>query len=244
MYKIDKKRAMFILNKEYDNTIFVLSKGEGSQMTFAETVATISNLKVKANARDIILVKSIQNGLDYLLDKLYYDNLYFDKDILCMINRYVAANENFDNIGGFRKGNIKIGGAKHRGTNPFQLEYEFDILKCWYKNEKENKGRKYIELALKLFKHQFFGDGNKRTAQLMMNGLLVKKGYAPFAINFYDENTSKELVDYYDNDNIIPLFKTMLKAQKETMLSYCIPGEEKKIEEEYENDLEIIEGGK
>ena len=56
MYKIDKEKALFILNKEYDNTIFVLAKGEGSQMTFAETVATISNLKVKANVRDLSLI--------------------------------------------------------------------------------------------------------------------------------------------------------------------------------------------
>ena len=93
-------------------------------MTFAETIATISNLKVKASARDIMLIKSIQNGLKYLLDKLYYNNLYFDKDILCMINRYVAANENFDNIGGFRKGNIKISGSENKGIRSSELDFE------------------------------------------------------------------------------------------------------------------------
>lgn len=240
MYKIDKEKAMFILNKEYDNTIFVLSKGEGSQMTFAETVATISNLKVKANARDIMLVKSIQNGLDYLLDKLYYDNLYFDKDTLCMINRYVAANENFDNIGGFRKGNIKISGSKNKGIKSSELDFNFYKLKEYYFNTDKN-GISEMILCLRLAKSQYFGDGNKRTAQLMMNGLLVTNGYVPLVLNFRDNTVVDALIKYYDNDDILDILKIMLEKQKETTLAYCMENEEIKIKEEYQKDLKFIE---
>lgn len=240
MYKIDKEKALFILNKEYDNTIFVLAKGEGSQMTFAETVATISNLKVKANVRDIMLVKSIQNGVDYLLDKLYYDDLYFDKDILCMINRYVAANENFDNIGGFRKGNIKISGSKHKGIKSSELDFNFYKSKEYYFNIDKN-GISEIILCLRLAKSQYFGDGNKRTAQLMMNGLLVTNGYAPLVLNFRDNTVVNALIEYYDNNNILDILKIMLEKQKETTLAYCMENEEIKIEDEYQKDLKFIE---
>lgn len=240
MYKIDKEKALFILNKEYDNTIFVLAKGEGSQMTFAETVATISNLKVKANVRDIMLVKSIQNGVDYLLDKLYYDDLYFNKDILCMINRYVAANENFDNIGGFRKGNIKISGSKHKGIKSSELDFNFYKSKEYYFNIDKN-GISEIILCLRLAKSQYFGDGNKRTAQLMMNGLLVTNGYAPLVLNFRDNTVVNALIEYYDNNNILDILKIMLEKQKETTLAYCMENEEIKIEDEYQKDLKFIE---
>lgn len=242
MYKIDKKRALYILNKEYENTIFILAKGEGSKMTFSQTLATINNRNVDARPSDVMLVKDIQRGVNYVLNLLDADVMEFNKNNLFSINMLAARNSNFDNLGGFRKGNIKIGGAKHTGTNPFQIEFEFDNLKSWYEKEKQNNGLKYIELALKLFKYQFFGDGNKRTAQLMMNGLLVKNGYAPFVVDFLNEKIADELVEYYDNDNIIPLFKTMLEAQKQTMLSYCYPNEENvKIEEEFKRNLKIIE---
>lgn len=242
MYKIDKKRALYILNKEYENTIFILAKGEGSKMTFSQTLATINNRNVDARPSDVMLVKDIQRGVNYVLNLLDADVMEFNKNNLFSINMLAARNSNFDNLGGFRKGNIKIGGAKHTGTNPFQIEFEFDNLKSWYEKEEKNNGLKYIELALKLFKYQFFGDGNKRTAQLMMNGLLVKNGYAPFVVDFLNEKIADELVEYYDNDNIIPLFKTMLEAQKQTMLSYCYPNEENvKIEEEFKRDLKIIE---
>lgn len=214
MYKIDKKRALYILNKEYENTIFILAKGEGSKMTFSQTLATINNRNVDARPSDVMLVKDIQRGVNYVLNLLDADVMEFNKNNLFSINMLAARNSNFDNLGGFRKGNIKIGGAKHTGTNPFQIKFEFDNLKSWYEKEKQNNGLKYIELALKLFKYQFFGDGNKRTAQLMMNGLLVKNGYAPFVVDFLNEKIADELVEYYDNDNIIPLFKTMLEAQK------------------------------
>lgn len=242
MYKIDKKRALYILNKEYENTIFILAKGEGSKMTFSQTLATINNRNVDARPSDVMLVKDIQRGVNYVLNLLDADVMEFNKNNLFSINMLAARNSNFDNLGGFRKGTIKIGGAKHTGTNPFQIEFEFDNLKSWYEKEDQNNGLKYIELALKLFKYQFFGDGNKRTAQLMMNGLLVKNGYAPFVVDFLNEKIADELVEYYDNDNIIPLFKTMLEAQKQTMLSYCYPNEENvKIEEEFKRDLKIIE---
>lgn len=242
MYNIYKERALYILNKEYENTIFILSKGEGSQMTFSQTVATIGNLPSNARPSDIILVKDIQKGLNYILNLLESNIMEFNKNNLFSINMLSARNSNYDNLGGFRKGNIKIAGAKHTGSNPFQLEYEFDKLKEWYLFYNDNNGLVEIELALKLFKHQFFGDGNKRTAQLMMNGLLVNKGYAPVVINFLEDKNSNELVEYYDNNNILPLFKTILKTQKETMLSYCYPNdEEEKIEKEYQRDLELIE---
>lgn len=95
-------------------------------------------------------------------------------------------------------------------------------------------------LCLRLTKSQYFGDGNKRTAQLMMNGLLVTNGYAPLILNFRDNITVDALIEYYDNNNILDILKIMLEKQKEMTLSYCMGDEEVKIEEEYQKDLKFI----
>lgn len=239
MYKIDKKRSKFILKKEYDNTIYILAKGEGSQMTISQTIATISNLPTDARPQDVILTKAIQSGVDYILSKIENNELYLEKDIICLLNRYVASNDNFDNLGGFRKFGIKIIGSKNKGIDVQDMEFHFFNLKNEYLLEEDTL--KELVLCLKLAKAQFFGDGNKRTAQLMMNGLLVQKGYAPFVLNFREAEINKKLIEYYDKNNIRDILKIMLDAQKETMLSYCAKEEIELIEKEYANDLEKIE---
>ena len=94
MYKISKNRALNILGLEYENFIHKLAEGEDSTMTFSQTSATINNLAVNnVRPKDVLVVKCIQNGVDYVMDLLRKDDLFFDKQTLKMINRYVASDE-------------------------------------------------------------------------------------------------------------------------------------------------------
>ena len=236
MIKIDKERALYIFKKEYENTIFILSQGEGSLMTFSETVATIAGGMVKARPRDIILVKNIQNTVDFIIDQIYINSFYFDKDMLCYINRLVASDDNFDNLGGFRKNNIRIQGSKNTGVKPSELEFRFyEILNDYI--GKDSNGILELKLCLDLAKSQFFGDGNKRTAQLMMNGLLVSNGYAPVVVNFRDNHVVDALIKYYNEGDMTDILKIMLCKQKEIMLSYSNEKDLLLINKEYENDI-------
>ena len=107
MYKISKNRALNILGLEYENFIHKLAEGEGSTMTFAQTSATINNLPVNnVRPKDVLVVKCIQNGVDYVMDLLRKDDLFFDKQTLKMINRYVASNDNFDNFAIFKTSSL------------------------------------------------------------------------------------------------------------------------------------------
>ncbi len=219
-----QQRSLFIFKKEYENIIFELAKGEGSTMTFAQTVATINNQVVTAKPRDISLVRNLQKGLNYVIDLLENKQMEFSKYHLCTINNLVALDDNHDNIGGFRRGGIRIGGARHRGVNPVKALDVFEQLENDF-NAGEKSNENIIKLALILYKHQFFGDGNKRTAQLMMNGLLVANGFTPFVLNFKEENNINALIDYYDEDNIKPLYDICLQHQEIINQSYHIPNQ-------------------
>lgn len=191
--------------------IFELAKGEGSTMTFAQTVATIHNQIVTAKPREISLVRNLKRGLDYVLDLLETEQMQFSKYHLCAINNLVGFDDNHDNLGDFRKGTIRIAG-KHQGVNPLNALGEFEKLVEKF-NSEEKSNENIINLALILCKQQFFGDGNKRTAQLMMNGLLVKYDFTPFVLNFNEEENINALIAYYDEENIEPLRKICLQQQ-------------------------------
>lgn len=216
MYKIGLNNALFILNYMFEELIYDISLTEGNQMTLLETAHTLSG-KVPKNARikDVILVTNLKKGFDYILNKIKENNFYFDKDTFCTVNRLVASNDNFDNLGGFRRYNIKITGAKHTGIEVSNLDISFfETINKYHDDKRE--GIKIIDLFLNLCKNQYFGDGNKRTAQLIMCGLLILNGYAPFSINFKDIEYSKDLVNFYDDENKKDtILQKLLNKQKE-----------------------------
>ena len=216
MYKIGLNNALFILNYMFEEIIYDISLTEGNQMTLLETANTLSG-KAPKNARikDVILVTNLKKGFDYILNKIKENNFYFDKDTFCTVNRLVASNDNFDNLGGFRRYNIKIIGAKHTGIEVANLDISFfETINKYHDDKRE--GIKIIDLFLNLCKNQYFGDGNKRTAQLIMCGLLILNGYAPFSINFKDIEYSEALVNFYDDENKKDtILQKLLNKQKE-----------------------------
>lgn len=242
MYKIGLNRALMVANKMFENLIYDISLSEGNSMTLLETASTLSgkvpkNVKVK----DVILVTNLKNGYDYIFEKIKENNFYFDKDTFCMVNRLVASNDNFDNLGGFRHHNIKIAGAKHTGVAVPNLEMSFFEVLNKYCDDKRD-GIKNVDLFLDLCKNQYFGDGNKRTAQLMMCGLLVSDGYAPFSINFRDDKYSKALVNFYDDESKRDIIlKKLLNEQKEVTKSFLDKDELKSFrEKEIQSFIEEI----
>ena len=242
MYKIGLNRALMVANKMFENLIYDISLSEGNSMTLLETASTLSgkvpkNVKVK----DVILVTNLKNGYDYIFEKIKENNFYFDKDTFCMVNRLVASNDNFDNLGGFRHHNIKIAGAKHTGVAVPNLEMSFFEVLNKYCDDKRD-GIKIVDLFLDLCKNQYFGDGNKRTAQLMMCGLLVSDGYAPFSINFRDDKYSKALVNFYDDESKRDIIlKKLLNEQKEVTKSFLDKDELKSFrEKEIQSFIEEI----
>ena len=237
--KIGKNRAIMIAKKLYEEMIYEISLNEGNQMSLIQTINTLSGTIPKGvRTKDVLIVESIQQGLDYVLDKVISDNFYFDKETLCMINRLVAKNDNFDNLGGFRKYGIRISGTKHKGLEVKDFDYEFFNLLNKYHSEGKDI-IKEIDLMLDLCKNQFFGDGNKRTSQLMMCGLLIKKGYAPFVVNFRDEKYLSLLISYYENDNKKEdIKKALLEKQKEVEYDFLTPEERDKVISIKKEDLE------
>ena len=226
MYKIGFNRAMTIANKIFEELVYNASLSEGNKMTLLETSSTISGIVPKgARTKDVVLVENLKNGLDFVLEKLKDKNFYLDKDTFCFLNRLVAQQDNFDNLGGFREYGIKIAGSNHKGTNPSDLEFDFfNTVNRYFDNKKE--GKKEIELFLDLCKSQYFGDGNKRTAQIMMCGLLIKEGYAPFTVNFKEPELSQALVDFYDDETKKEIIlKMLIEKQNEITKDFLTPDE-------------------
>ena len=116
-------------------------------------------------------------------------------------------------------------GLRHRrvgitGTNYRPLDNEFQIWEamqasCDAINARENVFEKAI-LALLLFSYiQPFMDGNKRTARLTSNGILIAFGYCPLSFRTVDSiDYKKAMLMFYEQNNL-HAFKQIFISQTE-----------------------------
>lgn len=104
-------------------------------------------------------------------------------------------------------------GIRHRrvgitGTNYHPLDNEFQIREamrdtCDLINRKENIFEKAL-LALVLLSYiQAFSDGNKRTARITSNAILIANGYCPLSFRSVDSiDYKKALLIFYEQNNL------------------------------------------
>jgi Fic family protein len=103
------------------------------------------------------------------------------------------------------------------GTNYTPLDNEFQIREaledtCALINGKENVLEKAL-LALVLLSYiQAFTDGNKRTARITSNAILIAYGYCPISFRTVDSiDYKKAMLMFYEQNNIAAFKKIFIE---------------------------------
>ena len=116
-------------------------------------------------------------------------------------------------------------GIRHRrvgitGTNYHPLDNEFQIREamhdmCQLVNSKDNVFEKALLALILLSYIQAFSDGNKRTARITSNALLIAHGYCPLSFRSVDSiDYKKAMLIFYEQNNIYA-FKQIFMQQFE-----------------------------
>lgn len=215
----DKDLSFFLAKKEKVEYIYNVVYLEGNPMTYPEVETLLEGVTVGGHKiSDELQVLNQNKSVEYLLNIVKNNEFKLNKEILCKLNGFVSFEESLT-WGKFRTGNIKIGGTDHLPPESSKLDGIFsDGL------AKINKISSPVIKAIALFgflcRNQFFWDGNKRTARLMANGILLSNGYFIFnikskdkqifnetMINFYNTAGYKKLIgfftDYYIEQNLL-----------------------------------------
>lgn len=122
-------------------------------------------------------------------------------------------------------------GLRHRrvgitGTNYRPLDNEFQIREaiedtCVLINQRQNVFEKAL-LALLLISYiQPFTDGNKRTARLVSNGILLANDYCPLSFRTVDSiDYKKAMLVFYEQNNIVPFKEIFISQYKFAVEEY------------------------
>ena len=177
---------------------------EGIPATYAQTCEIINNIPVKSDLKpsQINEIVSLKRAWEYVLNK---DVLRkeVDLDLVKTIHAVIGANmESLDphQVGRLRETPIYVGGVKNHDfgiPDEAQVICELNVL-----NSFDDPVVKALETYLYLCIKQMFRDGNKRTANLAANLLLIQNGAGLLSIKEELVPDFKILlVDWYENSN-------------------------------------------
>jgi Fic family protein len=186
------------------------SQIEGNTYSLLETERLLRE-KQTANGKtkeEAIMLLNHKDALDFILDVPDYlkeISVARIEEIHALLTKELGLERNIR----YRRVGIT-------GTNYRPLDNEFQIREalqdtCELINGKDNVFEKAL-LALVLLSYiQAFTDGNKRTARIISNGILIAYGYCPISFRTVDSiDYKKAMLMFYEQNNIAAFKKIFI----------------------------------
>ena len=216
IFEIDLQDNLLLGKQMLEDNVYRGVVLEGIPATYAQTLEIINNIPRDSGLKpsEINEIISLKRAWDYILD---IENLNdfsgeIDLEALYRLHSIIGANMttlNPNQIGKMRKTPIFVGGVKKHDfgiPDPDEISNELSEL-----SKITDPVLKALEIFLYISKKQMFRDGNKRTAILTANWLLIKNQSGLLTIK---ENLVPDfkllLIDWYDNGNKQDLFNFFL----------------------------------
>jgi hypothetical protein len=183
---------------------------EGITVTYPETSALYNGMTIsrKMKVDDVVTINNLKYAWRFILEHIDYP---IDYSFICKINQFVGGNSLIFGAGYIRTNHVSIGGTKWRPDIPVESQIKEELLEL---NTIENPTDRALSLMLYCMRKQMFIDGNKRTAMLAANHIMIQNGcgiisipveiqdeyFKPLLIKFYETGSNEEIKQFiYDN---------------------------------------------
>ena len=224
--KRTKDLSNVIQKKELERLVIELawksSKIEGNTYTLLDTEKLILENK-EAHGHDK------KEAFMILNHKYAFDFIYQNKEFFQVLNQknleklHEILVKNLDINIELRQRSVGIIGSKYQPLdNGYQITEAVDHLSVAI-SKIESPFAKALIALLGISYVQPFEDGNKRTARLMANALLLAYGLAPLSYRSVDENDYREaILVFYELNSIIPFKKLFINQYEFAATNYAV----------------------
>ena len=208
-YNLNERESKFLLKKSVVGLIHSASRLEKVNTTFPQTKTIVEGMSVSGiSMDDVQVILNLKNAYQYVL-KLSGDTT-FNLSIACKINSFISYNESLE-WGVLRKGNVGIHGVDYTPAIPVESEVVSAINEIMSsEGSLTYRALKYMYYAMRT---QLFWDGNKRTAIVSTNAIMMLDGLGIVNISeqqleywnqllseFYETNNDETIIQWtYDN---------------------------------------------
>lgn len=198
---------------------------EGNSLTLQETFLVLSEgITIKGKPlKDHLEATGHKEALDFLYDMVgYKKKITFSEHLIKNLHQLVTQNIEKEWAGRYRNAPVIITGTFHQPPDALDVPPLMNNLIRWVGNQQ--KKMHIVELAAVLqhkfvYIHPFF-DGNGRTARLIMNVLLLQKGYPLAIILKNDRKRYYRVLQGADKGNYKPLVEFVAKAVERSLDIY------------------------
>ncbi len=207
------------LNKRFiANYVFESNALEGNSLTL-KNIAEIIFEKRIGQGKDLREIYDAQNSY-YTFLFLQQTRKKIDHDFIISLHKQLM--HKIDDRMGYRTLPAVIIGKHGALTKPEEIPKAMDALLAWYYEQQEKLYP--LELAFK-FHAQFekihpFSDGNGRTGRLLLNYILMQKGYFPIILRSTRRNQYLKSLDAADRGIWLPLMRFALRYYKDTFTKF------------------------
>ncbi len=190
------------------------SQIEGNTYSLLETEKLLKEKETAAGKtkEEAVMLLNHKDAIDFIIDNpdyLYPLKVSKIEDNHSILTKELAVDRNI------RKRRVGISGTNYRPLdNEFQIKEALSGM-CDLINRKENVFEKAL-LALILISYiQPFVDGNKRTARIVSNAILINQKHCPISFRTVDSiDYKKSMLLFYEQNNI-EVFKQIFIEQFE-----------------------------
>ncbi len=204
------KQNILLARKYIKENVFYLMRFESENVTFPDIEAIASNMKPDEtnDGFDIMVTKNLMSGWKYILESP--ENC--DLELLKKINGIIAKDQALE-WGVLRTGKTSVSGTDYVPTVPTRksitnlIDQTLDLNNIYESSAK---------LVVKLIKAQPFFDGNKRSAFLFVNRILIENSKGVLVVTTKNFKEFSILLNNYYND------EKQLSAIVSFIVSNCI----------------------
>jgi prophage maintenance system killer protein len=206
------EQNIFVAKRNIIDYIWKSAKLEGLSVTYPDTEAIYKGISVgNVKVTEIIAVNNLKYAWQFVLDNLECPAGY---PYICKINQLVGGDNLIINAGFLRRMPVSIGGTTWKPDIPLESQIKEEIEEI---NKINGATEKAIVMMLYLMRRQLFLDGNKRTAMLAANQIMISSGCGIISVPIENQpNFTEMLVYYYESGDS--------EALKEFVHGHCIDG--------------------
>lgn len=201
-YDLTKDQNRRLAKMNLARLVFTNSRFEGINTTLPQTQTIIDGLGVDGvSIDDINTIVQLKRGWQFVINSNDDISLSFEKKV----NEIIAKFDSLD-PGHLRTGNGLVNTMNGEVVPP-RVNHQDEVM---YIQSLVDSDKSITEKAMRVMYHnmrqQIFWDGNKRTATLVANKLMIDGGTGLINVPLDKWGTWNQLIsDYYDSGDVIPL---------------------------------------
>ena len=187
------------------------SQIEGNTYSLLETERLLKDKQTASGKtkEEAVMLLNHKDALDFVLDVPDYLkelSVHRIEDIHSILTKELEVDRNI------RHRRVGITGTNYRPLdNEFQIREALEDT-CTLVNGKDNVFEKALLTLVLLSYIQAFVDGNKRTARITSNAVLIANGYCPISFRTVDSiDYKKAMLMFYEQNNIVAFKKIFIE---------------------------------